>query len=153
MVFLRFLAMGLLSGAVMLPFLWFQRGDESEYLRLVALMGLISVQFVMIAIMLAAGAWRVSFWSRRPRPAPPGLVLGGITFAFGAVVLTQAMTLSRRFGGWLSGAGDLDGERVMAAFAGLSGLVTLLVGAVILAARVVAVRRSREVNVPATTNG
>ncbi|MEU4834082.1 hypothetical protein [Streptosporangium sp. NPDC023615] len=84
-----------------LPLLWLWQGDGSEYPRLAALTGVIAVQFVMIPIMLAAGAWRVAFWSRRPRPAPPGLVLGGITFAFGALVLTLATDVSRRFGGGL----------------------------------------------------
>ncbi|MGV9598709.1 hypothetical protein ACWDR1_18770 [Streptosporangium sandarakinum] len=148
MLFFRFLAIGLLSGAAVVPFLWDQRGDEFEHLRLAALMGLDFGQFLTVPITLVVGAWKSGSWSERPRPAPPGFVLGGITVAFGALVLTQAMASSRWLNGRPSGVGDPDGEYVMAALAELSGVVTLLVGIVILIGRGVAIACSPKVDMP-----
>ncbi|MEU4829428.1 hypothetical protein [Streptosporangium sp. NPDC023615] len=93
-------------------------------------------------------ALRAGLFGRPTRPKPPGLVLGGVTFAFGALVLSQAMAASRRLNGSPAGVGDPDGEYVLAAFAELSGVVALLVGAVILIDQGVAVRRSRKTVVP-----
>lgn len=135
----------------MVPLLWLQRGDEFEHLRLAALMGLDIGQVFTVPLMLLVGAWKTSFWSKPPRSASPGFVMGGITLAFGALVLTQATASSRWLNGRPSGVGDPDGEYVMAAFAELSGLVTLLVGTVILISRGVAVWRSRKVDVLALT--
>lgn len=151
MLFFRFFAIGLLGGTVLVPLLWLQRGDEFEHLRLAALMGLEVGQIFTVPVMLLVGAYKNNSWSKPPGSASPGFVLGGITFAFGALVLTQAMAASRWLNGRPSGVGDPDGEYVMAAFAELSGVVTLLVGTVILVGRSVAVWRSWKVDVPALT--
>lgn len=149
MWFFRFLAIGLLSGTLMIPLLHSPRDDGFEHLRLSAIMSLEIGWFLTVPISLMVGALWVGFFSKRPRPAPPGFVLGGITVAFGALVLSQAMATSRWLNGSPDGVGDPDGEYVMAAFAELSGAVTLLVGAVILSSRGVAVRRSRKTVAPA----
>ncbi|MGW0064804.1 hypothetical protein ACWDTT_33380 [Streptosporangium sandarakinum] len=148
MLFLRFSAIGLLCGVVLVPLFWIQRGDEFEHLRLAALMGLDVAQVVTIPIALAVGAWKARPWSKRPRPSPPGFVLGGATFAFGALVMTQAIATTRWLDGRPSGVGDPDGESFMAMLAVLSGGVTLLISAVILINRSAALRRSRKVDVP-----
>ncbi|MET9063643.1 hypothetical protein [Streptosporangium sandarakinum] len=153
MLFFRFLSIGLLSGTVMaIPLVWFSRGDGFEHLRLSAIMGLDFGQFLAVPIVLAVGTWKVRSWSKRPRPAPPGFVLGGIAFAFGALVLTQAVASLRWLNGPASGVGDPDGEYVMAVLAVLLGAVTLLAGTVILINRGIALRRSRKAGVPALTN-
>ncbi|MFI6509932.1 hypothetical protein ACIBCT_20205 [Streptosporangium sp. NPDC050855] len=152
MWFLRFLAIGLLGGTVMIPLLHSPRGDGFEHLRLDAIVSLEIGWFLTVPVSLVIGAWRVSFFSRRRRPAPPGFVLGGVTVAFGALVLSQAMAASRWLNGSPDGVGDPDGEYVMAAFAELSGVVTVLVGAAILIDRGVAVRHSRKGVVPASTS-
>ncbi|MGJ6968975.1 hypothetical protein ACSDR0_44470 [Streptosporangium sp. G11] len=100
--------------------------------------------FLMVPISLVVGALWVGFFGKRSRPAPPGFVLGGITVAFGALVLSQAMAASRWLNGSPAGVGDPDGEYVIAAFAELSGVVALLIGAVILISRGAAVRHSRK---------
>ncbi|MBG0820044.1 hypothetical protein HS048_04740 [Planomonospora sp. ID91781] len=105
--------------------------------------------FLLVPISLVVGAGKTFSASERPRPTPPGFVLGGVTFAFGALVLHQAMAASRWLNGSPSGVGDPDGEYVMAAFAELSGVVIMLVGMVILIGRVVAVIDSRKANIPA----
>ncbi|MBB2911006.1 hypothetical protein FHS43_002271 [Streptosporangium becharense] len=105
-------------------------------------------QFLAVPIALAVGAWKATSSNKRSRPAPPDFVLAGITFAFGALILTQVMAASRWLNGSPSGVGDPDGEYVMAAFAELSGAVTLLTGTVIFIGRCVAVWRSRKVDAP-----
>ncbi|MEU4835402.1 hypothetical protein [Streptosporangium sp. NPDC023615] len=136
----------------MIPLLHSPRGEGFEHLRLDAITSLEIGWFLTVPVSLAAGALWVGFSSRRPRPAPPGFVLGGITVAFGSLVLSQAMAASRWLNGSPDGVGDPDGEYVLAAFAELSGAVTLPVGAVIVISRGVAVRRSRKMTVPALTN-
>ncbi|MFF5211152.1 hypothetical protein [Streptosporangium sp. NPDC000396] len=148
MVFNRFLAIGLLGGVALLPLLWLQRGDEFEHMRLAALMGLDIGQFFTVPVALAVGAWKVRPWNKRSRPASPGFVLGGVTFVFGALVMTQAMATTLWLEGRPSGVGDPDGESAMAMLAVLSGGVTLLVGTMILINRGIAVRRSRKMKVP-----
>ncbi|MEU9833478.1 hypothetical protein AB0D67_18320 [Streptosporangium sp. NPDC048047] len=148
MLFLRFSAIGLLCGVALVPFFWIQRGDEFEHLRLAALMGLDVAQIVTVSIALAVGAWKARPWSKRPRPSPPGFALGGITFAFGVLVMTQALATTRWLGGRPAGVGDPDGESFMAMLAALSGGVTLLISAVILIKRSAALRRSPKVDVP-----
>ncbi|MFF5247263.1 hypothetical protein ACFY3V_23500 [Streptosporangium sp. NPDC000095] len=150
MWFFRFFAIGLLSGTVMVPLLHSPRGEGFEHLRLDAIMNLEIGWFLMVPTSLVVGVFWVGFFSKRTRPVPPGFVLGGITIAFGALVLSQAMATSRWLNSWPSGVGDPDGEYVMAAFAELSGVVTLLVGAVILISRGVAVRHSRKMTAPAS---
>ncbi|WP_449066019.1 hypothetical protein [Planomonospora algeriensis] len=108
--------------------------------------------FFLVPISLVVGAWKTFSSSERPRPAPPGFVLGGITFAFGALVLHQAMAASRWLNDSPSGVGDPDGEYVMAAFAELSGVAIMIVGMVILIGRVVAIIDSREANIPTPTS-
>ncbi|MGV9777205.1 hypothetical protein [Streptosporangium sp. NPDC003464] len=147
MLFSRFLAIGLLSGVALLPLLWLQRGDGFEHLRLAALMGLDIGQLFTVPIALVVGAWKASFWNKRPRPPAPGFVLGGITFAFGALVMTQAIATTRWLRGGPSGVGDPDGESVIAMLAVLSGGVALLVGTVILVKRSITVKRSRKMGV------
>ncbi|MCC5576468.1 hypothetical protein IMZ11_12580 [Microtetraspora sp. AC03309] len=142
---IRFLAIGLLSGIALVPLLWLQRGDGFDHVRLAALMGLDIGQFLTVPLMLVFGAWRASPWSKRPRPAPPGFVLGGITSAFGALVMTQAAAAERWVEGSPSGVGDPDGEAVIAMLATLSGGVTLIIGIAILISRGMRVRDSRKV--------
>ncbi|GAA3443725.1 hypothetical protein [Planomonospora venezuelensis] len=152
MWFFRFLAIGLLSGILMIPLLHSPRGDGFEHLRLNAIMSLEIGWFLMVPVALVVGAGKAFSSSERSRPAPPGFVLGGITFAFGALVLHQAMAASRWLNGSPSGVGDPDGEYVMAAFAELSGAVIMIVGMVILISRAVAVIDSRKANIPAPTS-
>ncbi|MFF0312562.1 hypothetical protein ACFYSC_34475 [Streptosporangium sp. NPDC004379] len=152
MWFFRFLAIGLLSGILMIPLLHSPRGDGFEHLRLNAIMSLEVGWFFLVPISLVAGVWK-AFSSRELfRTAPPDFVLGGITFAFGALVLHQAMAASRWLNGSPSGVGDPDGEYVMAAFAELSGVVIMIVGMVILISRAVTVIDSREADIPAPTS-
>ncbi|MEU4537465.1 hypothetical protein AB0G15_21640 [Streptosporangium sp. NPDC023825] len=108
--------------------------------------------FLTVPVSLVAGVLWAGFFSKRPRPAPPGFVLGGITVAFGSLVLSQAMAASRWLNSSPAGVGDPDGEYVMMAFAELSGVVALLIGAVILISRGAAVQRSRKMDVPALMN-
>ncbi len=152
MWFFRFLAIGLLSGVLMIPLLHSPRGDGFEHLRLSVIMTLEFSWFFLVPISLVVGAWKTFSSSERPRPAPPGFVLGGITFAFGALVLHQAMAASRWLNDSPSGVGDPDGEYVMAAFAELSGVAIMIVGMVILIGRVVAIIDSREANIPTPTS-
>lgn len=88
-------------------------------------------------------------WSKRPRPAPPGLVLGGITFAFGTLVMTQVMATAIWLGGRPSGVGDPDGESAMVMFAVLSGGAPLFRGARNLINRSAAMRPSRKADISA----
>lgn len=125
MFFLRFTAIGLLSGTVLVPFLWIQRGDNFDHIRLAALMGL--------EIALAVGA----LWKRSWR-TPPGFVLGVVTSVFGALVVTQATAAMRWLEGNPSGVGNPDGEVATAAVTTLAGGVALLVGTLILIDRSVA---------------
>mgnify|MGYP006964478968 CR=1 FL=1 len=152
MWFFRFLAIGLLSGTVMIPLLHPPRGDGFEHLRLSAIMSLEIGWFLTVPISLVVGALWVGFFSKRSRPAPPGFVLGGITVAFGALVLSQAMATSQWLNSSPAGVGDPDGEYIMAAFAELSGVVALLVGMVIVISRGATVRRSRKMTIPASMN-
>ncbi|GAA3000449.1 hypothetical protein [Streptosporangium longisporum] len=152
MWFFRFLAIGLLGGTVMIPILHSPRGDGFEHLRLDAIMSLELGWFLTVPISLVAGALWVGFFRRRSRPAPPGFVLGGVTVTFGALVLSQAMAASRWLNGSPDGVGDPDGEYVMVAFAELSSVVALLVGAAILIDRGVTVRHSRKAVAPAPTS-
>ncbi|GAA4575824.1 hypothetical protein [Planotetraspora kaengkrachanensis] len=152
MWFNRFLAIGFLSGIAMLPVLWIQRGDEFEHIRLAALIGLDAGQFLTVPITLAVGAWKASPWNKRPRPTAPGFVLGGITFAFGALIMTQAIAAIRWLDGRPPGVGDPDGETGAALQAVPSGGVTLLAGAAILINRAIAAKRSRKVVVPVLTD-
>ncbi|MFB9719954.1 hypothetical protein [Planobispora longispora] len=146
---IRALALGLLIGVAPLPLLWIQSGDEFEHLALATLIGLDVGQFFSVPIALTICAWEISPWRKRPRPAPPGFVLGGITLTFGALVVALGLVVMRWLDGRPSGVGDPDGETAMAALAVLSGGAALIVGMVILAHRNAAVRRSRKVSVPA----
>ncbi|MEU9886896.1 hypothetical protein [Sphaerisporangium sp. NPDC051011] len=152
MWFFRYLALGFLSAAAVAPVMWIQRGDELEHMRLAALIGFDLAQFLTVPIALAIGIYKVlGAREDRPPPSPPGLVLGSVTAAFGAVLMTQAIAATRWVDGRSSGIGDPDGESVMAAFAVLSGATILTVGATILLTRRTAIRRTRTPAAPAAT--
>ncbi|MGP3917401.1 hypothetical protein [Nonomuraea sp. 10N515B] len=91
MAIIRWLAIGLLCGAIVIPLGWSPRGDGFEHARLTAVMGLVMGQLVTVPTGLLAGIV-LSVVERRTRP--PGYVLGGITMVFGAVVMTQGWATS-----------------------------------------------------------
>lgn len=133
MYFLRFTAIGLLSGTVLVPFLWIQRGDNFDHIRLAALMGLEIALFLTVPLALAVGA----LW-KRSRRTPPGFVPGVVTPVFGVLVVTQATAAMRWLEGNPSGVGNPDGEVATAGVTTLAGGVALLVGTLILIDRSVA---------------
>ncbi|WP_455359301.1 hypothetical protein [Streptomyces sp. SYSU K21746] len=87
-IFGRLLAIGLLTGA---PVAWLfePRGDNSEHLRLSALIGMLAGQLFMVPLALVAGGLWIRL-SGRPKPGPPGLPLAGLLAALGMSVLAAA---------------------------------------------------------------
>ncbi|MEU4549073.1 hypothetical protein [Nonomuraea dietziae] len=132
MAVLRFLALGLLSGVMAIPLLWGPRGSGLEHARLSALIGLDAGQFVTVPVGLMIG---VVLTAQRLWTRPPGHVLGMITIAFGALVVTQGWATVGWVEGRPGGIGDPDGEFVMAVLALLSGVFTTVVGVAIVLVR------------------
>ncbi|MER6948297.1 hypothetical protein ABT294_30145 [Nonomuraea sp. NPDC000554] len=129
MALLRLLAVSLLSAVVALPFLWIQRGDNFEHVRLAALMALDVGQIVTVPLGTLVG---IVLLATRSWTRTPGYVLGAITTVFGVIVATQGWATMDWVEGRPSGVGDPDGELVMALLAFFSGVVTTFVGVLIL---------------------
>ncbi|MEO3798359.1 hypothetical protein ABGB14_49895 [Nonomuraea sp. B10E15] len=132
MAMLRLLAIGLLSGLVVVPFWSGPRGDGFEHARFAVLTALGMGQFLTVPVALVLGFVLavMGWWTR-----PPGHVLGAITTAFGVIVATQARPAMDWIDGRPSGLGDPDGESVIAFLAFASGVVTILVGLFIILIR------------------
>jgi hypothetical protein len=96
---IRFLAIGLLSPAMLVPFLWHPRGDGFEHARLTALTALVLFQVVTVPIGLVMGT---VLGVTQPPQRPPGYAFGAITTAFGLLIarwvpeLTQSAPVRSR---------------------------------------------------------
>ncbi|MEV4224860.1 hypothetical protein [Nonomuraea sp. NPDC049725] len=123
------LAIGLLSGVAVLPLIRLQRGENFEHARLAALTALDAGQVITVPLALLVG---VVLTAKRSWTRTPGYTLGSITTLFGVVVATQAWAAMNWVEGRPSGIGDPDGEFVVAVVALFSGVITTLVGALVL---------------------
>lgn len=129
---IRFLAIGLLSPAMAIPFLWHPRGDGFEHARLDALTTLVLLQVVTVPLGLVIGT---VLSVARPPKRPPGYAFGAITTAFGLLVVTQGWATSTWADGRPAGIGDPDDESVLGFIAACSGVFTTVIGAALLIVR------------------
>ncbi|MFI7709258.1 hypothetical protein [Nonomuraea sp. NPDC049480] len=132
MTVIRFLAIGLLSAVVAIPFLGSPRGDGFEHARLDALISLVLVQVVTVPIGVLIG---IVLTFIRPWWRRPGYVIGTVTTAFGVLVTTQGWATSTWADGGPSGIGDPDGESVLGFIGACSGMFTIAIGMIILVVR------------------
>ncbi|WP_343955191.1 hypothetical protein, partial [Nonomuraea longicatena] len=127
MALLRLLTIGFLGGVVGLLVFWTQRGDGFEHVRLDALLAMEAAQVVTVPLGLVVG---IVLAATRTWTRTPGYVLGSIAILFGAIVATQGWATTN----WLEGpggVGDTDGEFLIAFIAQLSGVITTLLGLLI----------------------
>ncbi|WP_344943050.1 hypothetical protein [Sphaerisporangium flaviroseum] len=145
MVFVRFLSIGLLAGAVIAVALLSRSGHlvptgDFHQWSLSVLLTLNFGQFLTVPTALLVFAWK---GTRRGRPPlkRPGLLLGICTIVFGLFVMRLGLSTA----GWIDtgavayGLGDPDAKYLLATFNVFLGAVTLTIGALISVVKIVSV--------------
>jgi hypothetical protein len=143
-VFIRFLAMGLISGAAIAAALllraWHVAPTDDFYeWSMSALIALDIGQFITVPVALLVLAWK-AYRRGRDELKLPGLFLGVCTVVFGVIVMRLGGSVAK----WAeessgAGFGDRDVRALLGALNELSGVITCIFGTLILVMRLLSI--------------